>query len=101
MTFPRLRCFTYSTCSVHREENEEVVARALELPEAIKHGWKLAPKSEVLPTWPHRGLPTLGLSDDQSESLVRTEPGGAKIEKEGEHVEATNGFFVCLFTRDG
>ncbi|WFD36191.1 25S rRNA (cytosine(2278)-C(5))-methyltransferase [Malassezia cuniculi] len=55
MEFPGLTRFTYSTCSVHDEENEHVVVAALESDEAVKGGWQLAPREQVLPTWPHRG----------------------------------------------
>jgi hypothetical protein len=46
---------TYSTCSTHPTEDEHVVLRALQSPEAIAGGWTLAPRSSVLPNWPRRG----------------------------------------------
>lgn len=57
MTVPNARRIVYSTCSVHKEEDEEVVAKGLESPEAIDNGWKIAPRSEVLPAWERRGRP--------------------------------------------
>ncbi|KAL3894759.1 MAG: hypothetical protein SGCHY_005087 [Lobulomycetales sp.] len=49
MQFPGAKKIVYSTCSVHREENESVVEKALERnPE-----WGLG--SSVLPSWSRRG----------------------------------------------
>lgn len=45
----------YSTCSIHPEEDEQVVMKALAAPTAKTHGWSLAPRSEVLPSWERRG----------------------------------------------
>ena len=45
----------YSTCSIHKEEDEEVVMKALESPEAVEYGWTIAPRSQVLPKWERRG----------------------------------------------
>lgn len=57
MNFPSVEYIVYSTCSVHRIENEDVVARIL-----AKHGgeWRLA---EVLPRWHRRGKVTPELPD--------------------------------------
>ncbi|KDN43309.1 S-adenosyl-L-methionine-dependent methyltransferase [Tilletiaria anomala UBC 951] len=102
MSFPALRCFTYSTCSVHEEENEQVVANALALPQARESGWRLAGREDVLPAWPQRGVK--GVAGVDADALVRAAPGGAagvqKSSCHDPHVEATNGFFVCLFVRD-
>ncbi|KAJ2759139.1 hypothetical protein H4S06_002368, partial [Coemansia sp. BCRC 34490] len=49
----------------------------------------LAPASDVIPTWPRRGLETAaGLTKDQAACLVRTLPE-----------DGTNGFFVAGFVR--
>ncbi|KAJ1678972.1 hypothetical protein EV182_002986, partial [Spiromyces aspiralis] len=104
MKFPSAKRISYSTCSVHREENEEVVARVL----AAQSRFTIAPRSEVLPKWPHRGLETPGLSKvmrlldparltsvaasrtlEQADGLIRAAP------KDG-----TNGFFVACFIID-
>lgn len=47
----------YSTCSIHPEEDEQVVMKALSSPTAKQYGWTLAPRSEVLQTWERRGRP--------------------------------------------
>ncbi len=113
MRFPALEAFTYSTCSVHVEEDEAVVARALASAIAKKRGWHLAPRERVLPSWPCRGKSLDGrgkgmLEKWQSEACIRALPGGDGEVLEGltgtaeepvPHVEATNGFFVCLFVR--
>lgn len=59
---PAVVKIVYSTCSVHPEENEQVVHAALQSAEAAAGGFKLAPRAEVLPEWSRRGLP--GFLDD-------------------------------------
>ena len=59
---PRIEKIVYSTCSIHSEENEQVVAAALQSIEATAGGFRLAPRSAVLPEWPRRGQP--GILDD-------------------------------------
>ncbi|KDD72663.1 hypothetical protein H632_c3055p0, partial [Helicosporidium sp. ATCC 50920] len=82
LRFPRARRVCYSTCSVHRRENEDVVAAVL--PEAARDGWRLEP---ALPRWERRGL-----SDafPEAEKLLRTDPA----------LDGTDGFFVALFVRE-
>jgi putative methyltransferase len=48
----------YSTCSIHPEEDEQVVMKALASKEAKAKGWTLAPRSQVLPKWHRRGRPS-------------------------------------------
>lgn len=99
MEFPGLRRFTYSTCSVHNEENEHVVIAALESDEAKHGGWRLAERARVLPTWPHRGRPE-ACRAEAAECMVRCPPGGIVECAPGEvHTEASIGFFVCCFER--
>eukprot|EP00049_Salpingoeca_infusionum_P025458 m.19481 g.19481 ORF g.19481 m.19481 type:complete len:568 (-) comp8040_c0_seq2:104-1807(-) len=80
MAFPNLKAVTYSTCSIHQEENEQVVKAILKL----NPHFQLA---NALPSWPTRGQ-SLGDRNDYS-LCVRTDP--AK--------DFTNGFFVALFER--
>ncbi|KAJ2541386.1 hypothetical protein EV175_006146 [Coemansia sp. RSA 1933] len=84
MRFPGVKRISYSTCSVHAEENEAVVARVLQ----SQDEFALAPADDVIPTWPRRGLETAGLSKAQAACLVRTLPE-----------DGTNGFFVAGFVR--
>lgn len=101
MTFPALQRFTYSTCSVHEEENEAVVLKALDSDEARSGDWHLAPRADVLPTWPERGHPAACQGDEaMADSMVRCTPGGSLDVPPGTvHAEASNGFFVCCFVR--
>ncbi|KAJ1953136.1 hypothetical protein EC988_003164, partial [Linderina pennispora] len=84
MKFPNVKRISYSTCSVHAEENEQVVARVL----AEQDEFGLAPADHVVPTWPRRGLSGVGLTDAQAKCVVRTLPE-----------DGTNGFFVAGFVR--
>jgi 25S rRNA (cytosine2278-C5)-methyltransferase len=84
LTFPAVKRVVYSTCSLHAEENEKVVAGVLE--DAQSKGFELI---TALPAWPRRGEPGWGLSDDDAAKLVRTDP----LE------DGTDGFFVALFER--
>jgi len=88
MKFPAIEKIVYSTCSVHPEENEQVVSAALRSTEATAGGFRLAPRSAVLPAWSRRGRPGI-LSDTDTEAVVRCSPGE----------DLTNGFFVSCFIR--
>ncbi|KAI9506037.1 S-adenosyl-L-methionine-dependent methyltransferase, partial [Coemansia spiralis] len=84
MRFPNVKRISYSTCSIHEVENENVVSRVLK----DQSEFGLAPVSDVIPTWPRRGLETAGLTKEQASCLVRTLPE-----------DGTNGFFVACFVR--
>jgi putative methyltransferase len=81
--FPAVKRIVYSTCSIHAEEDERVVAKAL------KSGggrWRVAPRSSVLPSWERRGrVEELG---PDAEGVIRCLPE-----------DKTNGFFVSCFER--
>ncbi|TPX58127.1 hypothetical protein PhCBS80983_g03355 [Powellomyces hirtus] len=78
-TFPKVKKVVYSTCSKHREENEDVVHKVLE----AQSDFVLA--ENAFPQWTRRGLPLF----DGSSKVIRTEP------KEDNCI----GFFVALFER--
>ncbi|KAL1407370.1 hypothetical protein Q8F55_006792 [Vanrija albida] len=81
--FPAAQRVVYSTCSIHAEEDERVVAKALA---SGKGQWRLAPRASVLPKWERRGLvDELG---DGADSVIRCLPE-----------DKTNGFFVSCFER--
>ncbi|RVX72027.1 hypothetical protein B0A52_04625 [Exophiala mesophila] len=107
LSFPNAVRVTYSTCSVHIEENELVVARILS--SANAKGWRLLRREEQadgLRSWKHRGVELTSqvaiedpkslelwsrLSEADREACIRCHP-------EGE--EGTMGFFVCCFIRE-
>eukprot|EP00891_Asterochloris_glomerata_P002839 jgi/Astpho2/2839/e_gw1.00050.188.1_t len=80
LTLPSLQRLVYSTCSVHQQENEDVVKAVL--PEAEKLGFKL---HHALPAWSRRGLPVF----QGAEKLIRTDAD----------LDGTDGFFVACFER--
>ena len=110
-SFPAARRITYSTCSIHVQENEAVVARALGSEVARQRGWRIMRREEQpdgLRRWPRRGLElrrqgngtsgpagkavVRGLSQVEVEACIRCEAGNE---------DGTMGFFVCGFVRDG
>eukprot|EP00605_Chrysophyceae_sp_TOSAG23-4_P000084 GSChrysophyteH1.ASY1.ANO1.86.1 assembled CDS len=83
LSFPLAETVVYSTCSVHAEENEAVVAELL----AARPDWDVAAPHR-LQSWTRRGWKFDGLTASQSRCLVRCEPE-----------DGLNGFFVALFCR--
>lgn len=86
MSFPQVSRIVYSTCSVHEQENEGVVAAALAQQVAGENPFVL---KRCLRKWGRRGRPVAGLSESQADCLVRVSPDA----------DSTNGFFVALFER--
>ena len=95
MSLPKARVIAYSTCSVHRTENEDVVLavlakaneqeqRSTDDSESKSH-WKLV---KAVPQWPHRGL-DLPEFAEIADLVCR-----ADFEQDG-----TNGFFVARFEK--
>ncbi|KHJ92734.1 hypothetical protein OESDEN_07372 [Oesophagostomum dentatum] len=81
LQFPNLQRAVYSTCSVHEEENEQVVDEIL-LDTYVRQHFRLC---SVLPNWTHRGLDTYDFGKD----CLRADPVKT----------LTNGFFVAMFER--
>ncbi|GAA99285.1 hypothetical protein E5Q_05980 [Mixia osmundae IAM 14324] len=91
MRLPRASRIVYSTCSIHREENEDVVMRVLAKPEFVNQGWELLPRSQVLPSWTRRGLvEACKGSQDLADGMIRCDPAQG---------DDSNGFFVAVLTR--
>ncbi|KAJ7522083.1 hypothetical protein O6H91_19G082600 [Diphasiastrum complanatum] len=81
LSFPAVERIIYSTCSINKRENEDVVASVL--PFAHAHNFELA---TAFPEWPHRGLEVV----DGAHHLLRTDAARDK----------TDGFFIALFVRE-
>ncbi|EPS69833.1 hypothetical protein M569_04929, partial [Genlisea aurea] len=79
LAFPAVERIVYSTCSVHRAENEDVVSFVLDF--ASSRGFRLA---TAIPKWPRRGFPSFR----GARRLLRTDPA---VDREG--------FFIALFVR--
>lgn len=93
LSFPAAIRITYSTCSVHEEENEMVVARILESEIAKARGWRVLRREDQvdgLRRWNHRGVLSSNLTEEQREACIRCQPGDE---------EGTMGFFLCGFVR--
>ena len=100
--FPTATRVTYSTCSIHEEENENVVHRLLTSPVAKDRGWRILRRDEQvegMKKWKHRGLKTSERSDGSNWSLSEEE-SQACIRCAADDEEGTGGFFVAGFVRD-
>ncbi|XP_056592427.1 probable 28S rRNA (cytosine-C(5))-methyltransferase [Triplophysa dalaica] len=75
LQFPQVQRVVYSTCSVHSEENENVVSACLEQ----NPGFRLV---NLLPNWPERG-------HDPFKQCLRANPAKTR----------THGFFVALLEK--
>ncbi|KAK1984805.1 NOL1/NOP2/sun family protein [Colletotrichum cereale] len=95
MKFPSAKKISYSTCSIHVEENEGVVVKALASRVARERGWKILTREKQvrgMREWPVRGLPKATGGDKAvAEACIRTYKGDG---------HGVMGFFVAAFTRD-
>jgi len=82
--FQHVTRVVYSTCSLHEQENEAVVAAILQ---QCGHSWRLVPP-KCLATWKRRGQVVAGLTPEQAAMLIRVD-----------RPDRTNGFFVACFER--
>ena len=111
MQFPKAKRITYSTCSIHAEENEHVVLRALASQVAQERGWRILLRKEQpigMQQWAIRGVkeacePGHGASATHlrlPEHHTPVEIAGACIRCEKGTKEGTMGFFVATFMRN-
>ena len=93
--FPRARKVTYSTCSIHGQENEHVVMKALASTVARQRGWKILQRDAQvrgMQEWPVRGLVEACDGDEVvAEGCIRSYKGDGR---------GVMGFFVAAFVRD-
>lgn len=106
MRFPNTRKITYSTCSIHFEENEGVVFKALDSTEAKKFGWTILKRDDQvsgLKQWPRRGVWEDGKLDERANTTDQQKQevldGCIRCDKATE--DGTMGFFVAGFVREG
>ncbi|TQV99612.1 NOL1/NOP2/Sun domain family [Cordyceps javanica] len=96
LTFPAAKKVTYSTCSIHSQENEDVVMKVLESEIAQRRGWRIMKRSEQvrgMRDWPVRGLEESCNGDAQvADACIRSYKGDG---------HGVMGFFVAGFVRDG
>ena len=102
-SFPAAMRITYSTCSLHTEENESVVARVLKSPVAEDRGWRLLLRQNQprgISDWPLRGKwnPIDKVEKGQSQLTEEELDACVRCYPNDEH--GTMGFFVCCFVRD-
>jgi 25S rRNA (cytosine2278-C5)-methyltransferase len=103
MSFPNARKISYSTCSIHIEENEKVVVRALNSSVAKEQGWHIMKRSEQpegMAKWHVRGIigsqnpcsgQAVNVPQDVADACIRCEKGSQ---------DGTMGFFVAGFVRN-
>lgn len=85
MSFPNAKIVVYSTCSIHIQENEDVVSDILE--GDVSKKWQLL-EPLTMSEWSRRGINNNRLSKEQLHCLLRCFPE-----------DGMNGFFVALFIK--
>ena len=100
--FPRARRITYSTCSIHVEENEHVVVKALESSIAQERGWQILRREEQtfgMRVWNIRGKADACMNIAKDKEIDSREIADACIRCEKGTEEGTQGFFVAGLVR--
>jgi putative methyltransferase len=108
MAFGSARRITYSTCSIHGEENEGVVVRAILSDAARVAGWRVMKRAEQvdgMKRWHRRGdisavEAAFKSSGDSPDELDNAEVADACIRCDKSTEDGTMGFFVAGFVRD-
>ncbi|KAH7066616.1 S-adenosyl-L-methionine-dependent methyltransferase [Paraphoma chrysanthemicola] len=103
MRFASAHKITYSTCSIHFEENEGVVFQALASSIAKERGWRILKREhqvDGMKAWKKRGVwedskINIDLEDSHKQEVL---DGCIRCDK-GTN-EGTMGFFVAAFVRD-
>ncbi|KZM24690.1 hypothetical protein ST47_g4154 [Ascochyta rabiei] len=105
MRFPHARKITYSTCSIHFEENEGVVFQALATSVAKERGWRILARDKQVPglrAWARRGQWEDGrLSGSLVDAASKQDVLAGCIRCDKATEEGTMGFFVAAFVREG
>ncbi|KAK0736930.1 S-adenosyl-L-methionine-dependent methyltransferase [Apiosordaria backusii] len=94
--FPAAKKVTYSTCSVHAGENEEVAVRALRSEVARRRGWRVLKRGEQV-----RGMREWDVRGELEGSEGDGEVAEGCIRAFRDDGRGTMGFFVVGFVRDG
>jgi putative methyltransferase len=103
MRFASAHKITYSTCSIHFEENEGVVFQALASSIANKRGWKILKRErqvDGMKKWNSRGVWEDGKIDREVAEEQKQQVLEACIRCNKGTEDGTMGFFVAAFVRE-
>ncbi|KAF1830443.1 hypothetical protein BDW02DRAFT_650637 [Decorospora gaudefroyi] len=104
MRFENAHKITYSTCSIHFEENEGVVLQALASSVAKERGWTILKREQQvdgLRKWHRRGVCEDEKVNSDMDVSYRNDVLEACIRCDKGTEEGTMGFFVAAFVRQG